>query len=209
MRRKSGQWWDDPVYGAEGPRRIVQNLSVPLNLSQGDIQQVLALYHHVIVTEKQLTRGRPRYLLLMAVIFSYTRSKAFGRSPITAREFIEACWQAGYRISETDLFYYTNLLKKCAPTRGPLKVEEMLERHRHALRKRFALEDSTIDLAKNIISKSQQKVKQRNPGGLAAAALYLASQQRDQMLTQSEIAEYFRISEVTLRNIKKIIGDYL
>ena len=55
--------------------------------------------------------------------------------------------------------------------------------------------------------KRRQKFSGKDPKGLAAASLYIAAKNNQYTLTQSEVAQASRITEVTLRSRAKELND--
>ncbi|MEM3526041.1 MAG: transcription initiation factor IIB family protein, partial [Candidatus Jordarchaeaceae archaeon] len=61
---------------------------------------------------------------------------------------------------------------------------------------------SAIDFA--IIMGNTKHIRTKSPRSIAATALYLAFQQANRKITQKEIAAAFNVSDVTIRNLRKM-----
>ena len=75
----------------------------------------------------------------------------------------------------------------------------------------LGLDGRTVQTAMNIINDARERgiTAGKDPGGLAAAALYIAGIIEDDRRTQREIAEASNVTEVTVRNRYKDLANSL
>ncbi len=75
----------------------------------------------------------------------------------------------------------------------------------------LGLDGKTVQTAMNIINEARERgiTAGKDPGGLAAAALYIAGIIEDDRRTQREIAEASNVTEVTVRNRYKDLANSL
>lgn len=89
----------------------------------------------------------------------------------------------------------------------PVSPEPLVYRFGNDLNLSITVQQMAADMLKSSLRKGLKKMG-KDPKGLAAAALYIAAKTTNERLTQTEIANCARITEVTLRTRAKQIKGF-
>ena len=93
---------------------------------------------------------------------------------------------------------YDALNRELGLPTGPIDPREYLARYATELGLPTAVESRARELASEAVEDGT--ASGRNPGGFAAACLYLAAREHDRDLTQAEAADAADVSSVTVRS---------
>ncbi|MBD3188027.1 transcription initiation factor IIB [Candidatus Bathyarchaeota archaeon] len=176
----------------------LDRLSSQLSLPRGVKEASAMIYRKAI--DKKLIRGRSIEAMVGASVYAACRSRKIPRtldeianhSRISKKE-LGRCYRLIYRE-----------LKIKIPLASPIDFIP-----------RFGEELHISGVAQRIAIKILQYAKRasitvgKDPTGLAAAALYIASLKEGERRTQREIAEVAHVTEVTVRNRYKELAEYL
>jgi transcription initiation factor TFIIB len=140
--------------------------------------------------EEGLLQGRSIEGFAAAAVYATCRTASVSR---TVEEIVEAA-----RASEDELdVAYDALNRELGLPTGPIDPREYLARFASKLDLPTAVERRARELAER--AREEGLENGRNPGGVAAACLYTAAQERGFELTQASAAEVADVTPVTLR----------
>lgn len=175
-------------------QRLSEKLHIP-----SSVQKMAAVVYRKAL-DKDLVRGRSIAGIVAAALYAACR---FTQTPKTLKEVVEASVRdrdeiaRGYRL-------IVRKLEMEMPIHDPLdyisKIAEKAD-----------IPGEVQGLAIKILREAKRKhaVMGKDPMGVAAAVLYIASQHKGQNVTQKEIGEAADVTEVTVRNRKRELVDKL
>ncbi len=160
-----------------------------LSLSDSVVEKAAYIYRKAV--SKKLVRGRSIPTLIGSALYAACRET---NTPRTLKEIAETM-----NIKKGDLAANYRLLVKTLDLKMPV-VDSVQNVARIA--SKVGLSEKTKRHAIEILRKAEEnKISSgKNPMGLAAAALYLASVRNGENKTQRDFAEAANITEVTIRN---------
>ncbi len=169
-------------------QRLAQKLHIP-----SSVRETASLFYRKAFN-KNLVRGRCIVSIMAAALYAACR---FTKTPRTLKEIADASIKDRKELSRC----YRLLLKRLdikMPINDPIDYVIKI-----AGKARASTE--TQGLAARIVRKAKRKhiTSGKDPSGLAAAALYMASQMTNDKLTQNELSKAANITQVTIRNRKK------
>ncbi len=176
----------------------LERLSSKINVSPSIKEQAAIIYRKAL--EKRLVRGRSINSIVAAALYAACRRSG---SPKTLREIAEASLVNKKDVSRC----YRLMLQELSfrmPITDPLTyVSKIAEEN--------GVSGKTQGIAIAILRDARQKrfSAGKDPGGMAAAALYIACQQNSEKITQKDIAEAAGVTEVTVRNRYKSLKKQL
>jgi len=169
-------------------QRLSEKLHVP-----SSVQEMAAVIYRKTLN-KGLVRGRTITAIVAASLYAACR---FTKIPRTLKEITEASPQNLKEISRTYRMIVQNLEMEM-PIDNPLDyVTKIAEK--------AGVSSDVEGLAFKIIrtAKSKHATVGKDPSGLAAAALYMASKLKKEKTKQTHLAKAAGVSEVTIRNREK------
>ena len=168
--------------------REIGKLVDVLNLPDTVKEEASRLYEKAL--EEGLIKGRRIERVVAALVYIVARNQ---RIPRTMKEVSDEAGIDKRKLGQT----YRYIAKELDLGISPVKPEDFLPRFSEEL----GIGGETQAQARQYILKARKEnlLAGRSPGSIVAAAIYLASQQRDQKLTQTEIAEVVGVTEVTVR----------
>ncbi|MHA1728166.1 MAG: transcription initiation factor IIB [Promethearchaeota archaeon] len=180
----------------------LQRLQERLNLPDAVADDALRIYTSAV--KKKLTMGRSIDMLLTASIFAALRIHGI---PRTIEEILAVAELPKKNVVKS----YRLLLIKVLPEMnlrvihfGPIRyVDKFIQDLKLSMRTRY----KAIELLKQARSNGLP-IEGKDPKGLAAASIYIASKFTGENRTQNEIAKISHITEVTLRMRAKDIKKY-
>jgi transcription initiation factor TFIIB len=149
---------------------------------------------------KRLVRGRSIEGMVAATIYLSCRIHKI------PRQLDEIVTEA--RVNRKELGQCVRLVLRYVDIRVPIpSANDLMPR----ISADLSLDGRTVQTAMNIINKARERgiTAGKDPGGLAAAALYIAGIIEDDRRTQREIAEASNVTEVTVRNRYKDLANNL
>lgn len=168
--------------------RTVSRMGLPKQVQEAAAQ----IYRDAV--DAQLIRGRSIEGVVAASIYAACR---VCKVPRTLDEVA-----AGARCGRKEIGRnYTTLMSKLTQLKqkvGIPSAEDFIPRYCTQLKLSSAVQNKAISLVNMCYSDGGAQGK--NPSGVAAAAIYIASIRMDERRTQREIAEECDITEVTIRN---------
>src|SRR5437773_95909 len=150
--------------------------------------------------EAGLSRGRSMDAIVAAVV--YLAAKQLG-APRGLHELAEATGVTVHRISLT--------AKVVARELGVFSRASRAEDFVPRFASQLGLDARVGERAMNLVAqgKDSKILEANSPVGIAAGALYLASEDLDVPLTQAQIARLTGVSEVTIRKHYRLLKDFL
>jgi transcription initiation factor TFIIB len=176
-------------------RRLSENLHVP-----SSVQEMAAVLYRKALNE-ELVRGRSIAAIVAAALYAACR---YTKIPRTLNEVSEVSIR-----SERELARCYRLLVRTLDIRMP--VDDPLD-YVSKIGEKAWISGETQRMAMEIIRKAKRKhlTMGKDPSGLAAAALYIASQMESGgMITQHDLSCAANVTEVTIRNRKKELIEKL
>ncbi|MHA1683846.1 MAG: transcription initiation factor IIB [Promethearchaeota archaeon] len=176
----------------------LDRLSSQLSIPRGVKEAAAMIYRKAI--DKKLIRGRSIEAMVGASIYAACRSRKIPRTLDEIAKFS--------RIQRKDLGRCYRLiyreLKIKIPLASPIDFITRFgaELHISGVAQRFAIRILEVAEKAGILVG-------KDPTGLAAAALYIATLKEGERRTQREIAEVAHVTEVTVRNRYKELAKYL
>lgn len=172
----------------------LERLASQLGIPQPIREQAALLYRKSII--KKLVRGRSIEAMVAATLYAACRIR---QKPRPLDEVAD-----GSRIDRKKLGQCYRLLLRSLEIKIPLSNPvDYISRFASQLRLSSPVQLRTIEILRQ--SRDMGLTIGRDPLGLAAAAIYVASIMMDERRTQREIAEVARVTEVTVRNRYKEI----
>jgi len=170
----------------------LQRLSEKLHIPSSVQDMAAVIYRKAL--NRGLVRGRSIAAIVAGSLYAACR---FTKIPRTLREITEVSLQDRKEVSRAYRLIVRNLKMKM-PIDKPLDyVTKIAEK--------AGVPSDAEGLAIKIIKEAEKKraTMGKDPSGLAAAALYIASKIKKERITQSQLAEAADVTEVTIRNRKK------
>ena len=176
----------------------LSSLSSRLGLPQDFRERAAALLRKTI--EAGLSRGRSMDAIVAAVV--YLGAKQLG-APRGLHELSQATGVTVHRLSLTAKIISREIGVFARATRA----EDFVPRFASQL----GVESGVSERAMALVSagKRVRSLEANSPVGIAAGALYLASEEFDAPLTQAQIARLTGVSEVTIRKHYRLLRDAL
>ena len=174
--------------------RLSSQLGVPR-----ETKETAALIYRKALS-KRLVRGRSIEGMVAASLYLSCRIHKI------PRQLDEIVTEA--RVNRKELGQCVRLVLRNVPIKVPIpSANDLMPR----ISADLALDGKTLQTAMNIINNARKKgiTAGKDPGGLAAAALYIAGIIEDDRRTQREIAEASNVTEVTVRNRYKDLASNL
>ncbi len=174
--------------------RLSEKLRVP-----SSVQEMAAVIYRKALNNV-LVRGRCIAAIVAAALYAACR---FTKIPRTLKEVAEASLRDKGELA----MCYRLLIQKLdiqMPLDDPLDYVSKLG-------EKAGVSIEAQGMATKIICKAKRKrvTLGKDPSGLAAAALYIASQSRNEMVTQHDLSRAANVTEVTIRNRKKELIEKL
>jgi transcription initiation factor TFIIB len=170
----------------------LNRLSEKLNIPSSVQEMAAVLYRKTL--NKGLIRGRSIAAIVAGSLYAACR---FTKTPRTLKEITEASLRNQREISRAYRIITRNLKMKM-PIDDPIDyVTKIAEK--------AGVSSIVEGLAIKIIQEAKNKhsTMGKDPSGLAAAALYIASKRRKEKITQKHLAEASGVTEVTVRKRTK------
>ena len=174
--------------------RLTSQLGVPR-----ESKETAALIYRKALA-KRLVRGRSIEGMVAATIYLSCRIHKI------PRQLDEIVTEA--RVNRKELGQCVRLILRYVDVKVPIpSANDLMPR----ISADLALDGKTVQTAMNIINDARERgiTAGKDPGGLAAAALYIAGIIEDDRRTQREIAEASNVTEVTVRNRYKDLANSL
>ena len=176
-------------------KRIAGNLSLPEHVKE----KAMGLYKQVF--KKGLLKGRSINAMVAACLYFSLRTN---KIPKTLDDVLEHTTVSGRDIRKSYVVLVRELNLK-VPVRDPVSL---IPRFLSELGLDSDFEALTVDLIQKYTSKVH--ISGKDPKGICAGAIYLASKLKNKVRTQKEISAAVGVTEVTLRSrfkeLVKILG---
>lgn len=176
----------------------IERIAGLLNLPKNIREAASLLYRKVI--DNGLAKGRSIELLSAAVI--YVTCRQF-QVPRTLEEIADATKLSSKDIGRT----YRFVTRRLSINLPPVSPIDYVPRFGSMLDVPGPVQQRAIEILRQVLSLGLSSGK--GPMGFAAAALYMASIEKDLKKTQKEVARAAGVTEVTIRNRFKDISELL
>lgn len=163
-----------------------------LRLPEYVVKEARLLFKNAV--EKDLTVGRDNVTMAYASVYTACIIGGIPKTPLEVVSFTS--------ITKTKLLRSVKILRsKLGLNLNPVDPEDLIPR----FASRLELQNTTTTKAVEIIQKARKKgiVAGRHPETIAAAAIYLATQQNKDKRTQRQVANTTGVLEVTIRKRSK------
>jgi transcription initiation factor TFIIB len=172
------------VYGFTEIRRLVAAMDLPTTIRD----RACVLFESA--QNDDLLRGRSLEGFAAAAVYATCRTDSLSR---TIEEVVAVAKASRDELSAA----YDALNRELGLPTGPIDPTEYLARFASSLSLPSAVERRAREYVQ--VAYDRNAVSGRNPGGVAAACLYAAANDRDHDLTQQEAADEAGVTPVTLR----------
>jgi transcription initiation factor TFIIIB Brf1 subunit/transcription initiation factor TFIIB len=200
--RTKRSWMDVPTGTGLSPRQILASVASQIGITKNDIAFILTRVDKL--KSKGLVRGRHYEHVILAAAFLYLRWEGSGRRPLSAEQFTGACEQFG--LTKAALFTTSRpFLDAGLYPRKPLLTATLLDRIWKSLQDKYALPDTVK--ARILELTKEPKIKYRTPSAILAGCSYIACIEAGNRITQEELAGFFGVTEVSLRNIINVLRE--
>ena len=184
--------------------KIVAKFQEPLRLHEGDAKIIL---HRFAYLKQKLGSTGPIGIsdvkLLLTSVYCYIRTPRYGRKIVGPAKFVHMCNDFEFDFTRKDLWRYQPLYFQYEfyPRTPIISVTSYFEAAWYDISRGLALPETEKDSVLSLLKEIQKlKGPKRAPGTVVGAAIYLLGRKKGIYLTQDRLAEYFGISEVTLRS---------
>jgi len=192
------RWQIRSSFGASKDRNIsqamdeLQRLSEKLHIPSSVREMAAVIYRKAL--DKDLIRGRCIAAIVAGALYAACR---FTKTPRTLKEITEASHRNQKEISRAYRLVVKDLEMEM-PVDDPLDYATKIA-------EKAGVSSDVEGLAIKIIreAKNKKATMGKDPSGLAAAALYIASKLQKEKITQKRLAKAADITEVTVRNRTK------
>ncbi len=192
------RWQLRSIFGASKDRNLSQamdeleRLSEKLNMPSSVREMAAVIYRKAL--DKDLIRGRCIAAIVAGALYAACR---FTRTPRTLKEITEASTRSQKEVSRAYRLVVKDLEMEM-PVDDPLDYATKIA-------EKAGVSSNVEGLAIQIIREAKKKnaTMGKDPSGLAAAALYIASKLEKEKITQKRLAKAADITQVTVRNRTK------
>jgi transcription initiation factor TFIIB len=170
----------------------IERLSEKLHVPAVIRETAAVIYRKAL--DADLVRGRSITSIAAAALYAACR---LTETPKTLKEIVDASLRERGEISRCYRMII-RMLRIKMPVPDPIDyVSKIAEK--------AGVSNDTQGVAVNIILEAKRRriIAGKDPVGVAAAALYIASRQNNERITQRGIAEAAKVTEVTIRNRKE------
>ncbi len=176
----------------------INRLAGQLELPKSVKETAAEIYREII--DKRLVRGRLIEAMAAAAIYAAARINKVLR---TLKEVAQAS-----KIDEIDLGSYYRLIRRELDLQIPnISPIDYVSRFVEELKLSTETQKSAIEILKK--AEKAGLFAGRDPSGLAASAIYIASIMENERRTQRELANVAHVTEVTVRNRYKELAEKL
>ena len=170
----------------------LQRLSEKLHISPSVKEMAAVIYRKAL--NKRLVRGRNIAAIVAGSLYAACR---FTKIPRTLKEIAEASLRDRKEIARDYRLIVQTLKMKMPIDNATDYVTKIAEKAGVSI----DVEGLAIKIIRDVRNKHVAMGK--DPTGLAAAALYIASKLKKEKITQSRLAKAANVTEVTIRNRKR------
>lgn len=184
-------------------RPKLTNLGQKLHVPDHIMETAWKIYSEV--AKQKLTMGRSIDAFVVSSLYAAIRIHDF---PRLLEEVVDVSMMPLRCVHRSLGLLVRNVLPALKMRYKPISPDPLVYRFGCELNLSMATQKRGSDYLKYAVKNGMRKMG-KDPKGLAAAALYLASKQNGERRTQTDIANVARITEVTLRTRAKQIKMYL
>lgn len=194
--RTKRSWKDIPIGAGLTPKEILSSIAAEIGITKNDIEFILMRVDKL--KSKGLIKGRSFEHVILAAAFLYLRWEGSGRRPVSATRFVDLSEDFG--LSTSELFMTCRLFTSAGLyPRQHLRPESLLERSWKSLQDKYSLPE-TVKSRILALMKDPELVG-KTSSTVVAGCTYVASLESGNWILQDDLAEFFGITQVSLRNI--------
>jgi hypothetical protein len=183
--------------------KVVAKFQKPLRLHDGDVKTIL---HRFAYLKQKLgehcTTGVPDVKLVLTSVYCYARTPSNGRKIVGPAKFVSLCNGFGLHFTRKDLWRYEQLyFQHGFYAQAPItNVISYFEAAWYDISKDLNLPEKAKDPILSLLQKTQRlRGQKRAPGIIVGAVIYLVGRNMGIFFTQKELAEYFGVCELSVR----------
>jgi len=203
---KNTPWRYTIFHNGKSPYDIVKDIQKSLKLSEGDIQHILTRTGNLI--EKTSMKGRSYLRLILSCIYLYVNWKGSNKSPISVSKYISICRKKNYRLSKTALMDNVKFFKKNKIFPVYTNIIDTFNGYWPTIKEYFSLNNTLKqDIINIIINKKIVSGRSRNV--ILAGSIYYITKKNNMDITQKQLANFFGVTTVSIRNFTKKINEII
>jgi Transcription factor TFIIB repeat len=199
-------WWDTPSGdGGLTPKQALEKLGRKAGLSQGDIFVVLSYASDA--RDQKLLFGWSGVDLAGVTAYRFLQTDPRKRAP-SPPQFSRDCDAVGIRMSSSQLITLGSRLNGLFGA-STLTADSIIERVWPSLSRAYGLTEEIRRISLSVLAdaKAREITAHKSRFVIAASCIYKACQQLRSAPTQKEIADFIGVSEVSVRNFARVIGE--
>jgi len=192
--------------------KVVEKFRNLLRLHGADVKYILNRFYYLKQKLRTSQTGISDVKLVLTSVHCYSRTPKYGRKIVGPSKFINICKSLGFDINRRDLWRYKKLYFKHGfyESGSITNAISYFEAGWYDISKDLSLPETAKNCVLLLLKEIQDlKVYQRSPQTVVAAAIYCLNERTEVHFTQETLADYFGISEVSLRNAAHEIEPYI
>lgn len=193
--------------------KVVAKFKKSLRLHEGDAKYILNRFNYL---KQRLgphgTRGIPDVKLLLTSIYCYTNTPSYGRKIVSPAKFVSLCDDFEFEFTRKDIWRYEQLYFQYNfyPRASIPNAISYFEAAWYDISKDLGLPEMAKDQVLTLLKGIHELEGPRPaPRTVVGAAIYLIGEKTGNYFTQKELAYYFGIHELSLRNAAKAFKSCL
>lgn len=199
-------WRYTKLFLGKSPYDILKELQKSLKLSEGDIRLILTRTRNL--KDKMSIRGRSNVRLILSCTYLFINWKGANKSPINIHKYTSICNDHGYKLSKDTLINNVKLFKAAKIFPIYTKITDIFEGYWSTIKQYFELDEKLKNEIMKIIENSKI-TSGRSRNVILAGSIYYVTRKHSMNITQSQLAKFLGVSEVSIRNFNKIIREVI
>jgi len=185
---------------------ILKEIQKPLKLSEGDIQLILTRTRNL--KDKTSTRGRSDLGLILTCTYLFINWIGANKLPININKFISICNVKKYYITKNALLNNVKVFKEARIFPVYTNITELFEGYWPTIKQYFKLEEAIKTEIIEIIE-NNKITSGRSRNVILAGSIYYITRKYGLRIYQSQLASFFGITEVSIRNFNRVVREIL
>jgi len=195
-------WWDDKTSIGKTPKQIVKAVGKELLFNENEIEMILIKFASLKEDQKFFKVGVSTTTAILVCTYLCANALMFGREPLSPWKFARICGKHHFDITKSILMKHVRKAKvaRLFP-RGP-DCPKLIKKYRNRMAYKFHFEDKILDEIQERANKegTTSKIGGKSPFVAAAGLTYVVARRHNLLVSQNQIANFFGISELSLRN---------
>jgi len=197
-------WMDVPDVTGVSPRETLQSIAKAFGFTQHDIEFILVRFDKF--RSRGLVKGRRYDHAILAAAFLYLQWEGARKVPVSAAKFVGGCKDP--ELSRSRLLQLSSVFKEAnLYPKMHLQSDNLLEKTWRKIQDKYDLPEAVKVRAIALMATPQLKERALTPYAVVAACMYIASKEQGYWISQWDLAEFFGVTEVTIRNAIKLLTD--